>query len=348
MYGVTPANKAALIAHLRERYVDSPWATGGVMGFGAFDQAGAFSTDPDTSRFDSWVELWPDARRYCVFNNVKDTIGGVKIGEPGFEPRVAAWIRFWADHARSKGIRPDQLVLLLVDEPHRNEQDERILAWAKPIRAAEPDVVIWEDPTYADPTEALPEMMAAATVLCPNRPMLLREGKPFADFFRAQKADGRRLDFYSCSGPGFLLDPYAYHRLQAWTCFDFGAESTFFWAFGDTGNSNPWNAYTAKRTSYTPVFLGPDSVTAAKQMEAIRESVQDVEYLLMLRRRIRDLEKTTPGHPQLDNARKILRNAPRRVLDGQTAEILKWQEPKDRSIADTVRIEVGDMLEKLN
>lgn len=346
-YGVTPANRDALIAHLRERFVDSPWGTGSVMPFGTFAADGTYTQTPDTTRFERWLQRWPKARRYCVFNAVGGNIAGVKIGDPGFAPRVTNWIRFWVDFLRSKGIKPEQLHLLLLDEPNRQEQDQVILAWAKVIQAAEPAVVIWEDPTYRKPEEALPEMMAIADVLCPNRPMLLQGGKPFADFYRAQKAAGRRLDFYSCSGPAFLLDPYSYHRLQAWTCFDFGAEGTFFWAFGDTGGGDPWNAYTAKRTAYAPAFVAPDSVTAGKHMEAIRESVGDFEYLVLLRQRIADREKATPQDPRLPAARALLAAAPGRVLNAEKASELGWREAKDRSVADAVRTEVGEMLERL-
>jgi hypothetical protein len=344
-YGVTPANREALIAHLREHYVDSPWATSAVMPSGSFGPDGQFTQPPATGRFDTWLQRWPDARRYCVFNAVGDSIAGAKIGTPEFAPRVVTWIRFWGQYLRDKGIRPDQLVLLLVDEPSSPEQDRVIVAWAQAIKAAEPGVVIWVDPIHKDPTEASPELMAAVDVLCPNRPMLLRGGRPFVDFYLGQKAAGRRLDLYSCSGPAFLLDPYTYHRLQAWSCFELGAESSFFWAFADTGGGSPWNAYTAERTAYAPAFVAPDSITAGKHMEAIRESVADFEYLTLLRTRIASLEKTNPNHARLPAARALLAAAPGRVLGAEKAADLGWREPKDRTVADTVRIEIGEMLE---
>lgn len=346
-YGVTPANREALIAHLRERYVDSPWGTGAVMPTGTFGPDGQFTKTPDTARFDTWLQRWPKARRYCVFNAVGNSLDGVRIDNPAFAPRVVTWIRFWVQHLRDKGVRPDQLTLLLVDEPSQPDQEKTILAWAQPIQAAEPDVVVWVDPIHKDPTQAAPEFMAAMDMLCPNRPMLLQGGLPFADFYRAQKAAGRRLDFYSCSGPAFLLDPYTYHRLQAWTCFEFGAESSFFWAFGDTGGGNPWNAYTAKRTSYAPAFVAPDSITAGKHMEAIRESAEDVEYLTLLRARIEAVGKATPNHARLPAAKALMAGAIPRVLGADKASDLGWREPKDRSLADTVRIEIGEVLEAL-
>ncbi|OGV72674.1 MAG: hypothetical protein A3K19_06845 [Lentisphaerae bacterium RIFOXYB12_FULL_65_16] len=346
-YGVTTQNRDALIQHLCERFVDSPWGTPALMGHGKYDEAGQLTQPPDTTRFHTWLQRWPKARRYCVYNAVGDNIAGTKIDDPLFPVKVGNWIRFWTGFLRERGIAPNQLVLLLLDEPNRNEQDKIIVAWARAVKAAEPDVVLWEDPTYTEPWTALPEMMQAADVLCPNRPQLLKYGADFAQFYRAQKAQGRRLDFYSCSGPVRLLDPYSYHRLQAWTCFDFGAESTFFWAFGDTSGADSWNEYFCKRDSFSPLFLSKDSVTPGRHMEAIRESVEDYEYLVMLRDRIAALEKAAPGHALLPKAKELLATAPGRVLQAPGVDALDWRDAKDRSIADTVRIEVAGMLEQL-
>ena len=348
-YGVNDANREALIAHLRSRFVDSPWSTPGVMPFGTYGEDGAMAQPPDTSIFDTWIKRWPDARRFCVFNNVRDNIAGRKMDDPLFAVQVANWIRFWVAFLHERDVEPDRLVLLLVDEPRNPEHDRIIISWARAIKAAAPGVVLWEDPIYKDPKKVTPEMLSAVDVLCPNRVHLLQGGETLTALYREQQAQGRRLELYSCSGPARLLDPYAYHRLQAWHCFAIGAEATHFWAFGDTGGggANSWNEYLSTRHSYTPLFLGPKSVTAGRHMEALRESVEDYEYLVMLRRRIAQLEKTNRAHPRLPAARRLLADAPGRVLGGSDANEIRWQQTRDRSVADTVRIEIGDMLESL-
>jgi hypothetical protein len=346
-YGITPENRAALIAHWRERYVDSPWAWPDIMPIGSFGPDGHFAQTPDTTAFDAWIAGWPEARRYFVFNNVGDDIGGVRIGDPGFAPRVEAWIHFWVKHLRTKGVQPEQLFLLLVDGLKQASQAKTTVAWARVIQTAEPGVVIWAVPMYEDPAKAPSELLAICDVLCPDRPMLLEGGKPFADFYRGQRAAGRRLAFTASRGPAFLLDPYSYYRLQAWTCFEFGAEGTSFWSLTDTGGRDSWHAYAAGRIAYTPTFIGPDSVTAGKHMEAIRESVEDFEYLVQLRQRIAAVGEATPNQALLPAARALLAEAPARVLGAPGASALQWRDPKDRSLADTVRIEIGEMLEKM-
>jgi len=341
MYGVTTTNRGALITHLQERFVDSPWGTSGVMPFGSFDPAGNFIQKPDTSRFDTWIARWPNARRYYVFLNVGASLAGFKMGSEAFEARVKTWIDFWMTHTATKGIKPDQLFLLLLDEPSENDQDRIIIAWAKAIRAAQPEVMLWENPSYLNPEIAMPEMMSSVDVLCPHRLQMLSQGKHFEDFYRKQKAEGKRLDFYSAGGPVHLLDPYSYVRLQAWNCWDLGAESTFFWAFGDTGGGNPWNPYMATGMNYAPMFLTPDSVTPGKHMEALRESVEDFEYFVMLKDAI---AKANPGNLALPKAKELLQSGAHRVLDAKNANMLNWSDDKNRWIAEEVRLEILETL----
>jgi hypothetical protein len=353
MYGVTPQNRSALIAHLQNRFVDSPWATYGVMPFGEFDAAGQFAEAPATRSLDNWVRDWPEARRYHVFNRVDGT-APIKPDDPLFAVKVGTWIRFWVAHLKTLGIGPERLFLLLVDESGSVEHDRLITAWAQAIKAAEPGVSIWDDGTR--PVERMTsDLLAAVDYMCPHRPSLMAE-KDAAQLavYRQQREAGKGLYLYSCWGPARTLDPYAYHRLQAWSAFQMGAEGSFFWALGSNGGGSSWNDYVQKDTSYTPLFMTPDSVTPAKHMEAIRESVGDFETLSMLRDRVSELEQRQPQHKLLPRAKALLAGAADRVLSARGATIseyatreMRWQAPRDRGCADRVRIEVGEMLEKL-
>ncbi len=348
MYGLTPENTQPLIEYLRANHVDTPWASSQVLPHGSFDAQGGMVKRPDTAHFDRWVGRWPGARRYAVFALVGDRIGKLARGTSAFDRAVGEWITFWIDHAAGKGIDQEQILLLLVDEPKNVEQAQRTIDWATPIQAATPGVVVFSTPVYQQMDQAPAEFWQVLDTLCPHRPHLLNLGRSFEDFYRGQREAGKALEFYSCSGPAFHLDPYSYYRLQAWTCFDMGAEATSFWAFADTGVGGSWNPYIHERMSYTPLFLGPDSVTPGKHMEAIRESVQDYEYLVMLRDRILEIEGTHPDHPMLTAAKKLLEDACGRVLDAEGAAQPTWTSEKDRAVADRVLVEVGVMLERLD
>ena len=334
---ITPQNREAVLAHLRSHFVDSPWAT-----------AAVWPANRDTANFDRWIARWPNARQYCVFASVESQFDGAKLGTPEFEKKTGEWLKFWVHHAGERGLKPEQLVLLLLDEPHEAQQDAVILAWAKALRAVQSGVKIWEDPIHNDPTKANQEMMALCDVLCPNRPMYLAGKQMFRDYYAQRHAAGTELAFYSCSGPVRLLDPYAYHRLQAWTCWQQGARATYFWSFGDGGGGSSWNEYAQQHAaSYVPFFLDPTGVTAGKHMEAIRESVEDYEYLAMLSSKVAAAEQAGRKGPQLERARKLLAEAADRVLNATGADHLQWAQSKNRTIADQVRVEILDVLTEL-
>lgn len=352
LYGVTPRNRAAFLAHLQSRGVDSPWATYGVMGFGEYDAQGGFAKPPGTRSLDNWLNDWPRARRYQVFLRV-DGRTVPKPDDPLFAAEVGTWIRFWVAHLEARGVAPERLFLLLVDEPESVEEDRLIIAWARAIKAAEPRVKIWDDGTR--PVERMtPDILSVVDAMCPHRPSLMaHQDEAEMAVYRRQRAAGKSLYLYSCWGPTRLLDPYAYYRLQAWSAFAMGGEGSFFWALGSTAG-NCWNAYTQQDTAYTPLFMTPDSVTPGKHMEAIRESAGDFETLSMLQDRVRELEQQEPRHRLLPQARALLANAAPRVLSARGAGLagyqrqeMDWNRPRDRHVADAVRIEVAEMLEKL-
>jgi len=352
-YGVTPTNRDAFIAHLRAHGVNAPWATSAAMPPGTFDATGAMTQKPDTANFDAWVRQWPGAARYMVFasvgsySSVRSSFAGSEVGTPLFEKKVAAWIRFWARHMRDLGLTADQLGLLLVDEPNRKEQYDVIRAWAEIIQKTEPDVIVWEDPCPRD-WDGFDAMARSVDVLTPNRSHWLMRDEAFRSRFREQRKAGRRLGFYSCAGPARTFDPYAYYLLQHWQCFKEGATWSGFWAFGDNAGQSCWNEYLAGGNGpYCPVYLDETSVTGAKYMEAIGEGVQDYEVLVMLRDRIAAVEKAGKNPPALARAKALLAGACDRVLAGATTQGYRWDAPKDRSVADAVRIEILEALTAL-
>jgi len=353
-YGVTPENRAAFLEHLQSHHVNAPWATSGVMRSYQFDGDDPTKVRLDTRTFDDWIAQWPDARACLVFLSVahysgtlRSSLGGAEIGSPEFDARVGAWISAWVKHLKSKGIAPERLGLLIHDEPHEGSDVGPLLAWARAIKKAEPGVIVWEDPTYRNPAAAPAEPFEACDVLCPNRPMWLGAGEAFARFYRDQQARGRTLQFYSCSGPAKLLDPYSYHRLQAWHAWHVGGTGSFFWAFGDNSGASSFNEYFAKAGPYTPLFLDEKNVVAGKHMEAIRESAQDYEYFVMLRAAVDRAKAAGRSDDAVRRAEDLLRTGAAEVLGAEGAAELHWHEPKDRTVADRVRVKLLETLVSL-
>ena len=254
-------------------------------------------------------------------------------------------------------IDPAKIAFLLVDEPGANPSyaltaDTIIINWANAIKNAfspgESRVRIWEDPFFSDPNDhsvLAPEMMSVCDVLCPH-PFLSWPFDTEEQYFETltqPPATGKALAFYSTDYSD-TVDPYAYYRLQAWYSFQKGAAEMSFWAFSDQRGNPSWKTkdyYTSR--SYSPLFIDPLSVTDGKGMEAIREGVEDYEYLQMLRSQIAAL----PAGTSKDQAQAVLDTAVNSTLASYTATNLQWSAAKDRTVADTQRNLVLSMLETL-
>jgi hypothetical protein len=132
--------------------------------------------------------------------------------------------------------------------------------------------------------------------------------------------------------------------MQAWTAWQHGADAMHFWAFGDNGRASSWNEYALLgAVGYSPSFLDDSSITTSKHMEAIREGVEDFEYLYMLREAITEAESSGVDPALVQQARDLLDGLPAAVLPPPDASIY-WADELDRSVADQAREEILQML----
>ena len=346
---ITAQNRSAIVEHLREHRVDSPWALKLALPRGTHDATGAMTAPPSTDYLDAWIELWPDAAQYMVFAKVGDNFESLPMGTPEFETAVKAWVQFWEGYIKSKGLRPEQFALLLVDEPDEPYQDARILAWARPIRAAETTMRIWEDVTHEDMNEADENMIDACHVLSPNYNAFLFKDQDYRDYFLSKRDQGIALEYYT-AWLSRVFDPYA-GRIMAWTCWRYEAGAFYLWSLTDTGHASSWNEYLTIKSAYSPIFIDKDSVTAGKHLEAAREGVQDYEYFAMLNRAIHSASARGVSGPELENARELLESLPASVCDaaghreGLDGDLplsgFHWlNDNVDRTLADEARIQV--------
>lgn len=346
-YGIRKTNRDAVISFLQQYYVNAPWGGSSSLPHGKFNSAGQMTEKPDTARFDNWVRQWPKAKMYLIFLAVPDNFDGQKMGTPAFNAMVGEWAKFWAAHMTELGLKPSQLGLLIVDEPNNKSQYDVITAWARAIEAAAPELVTWEDPQPTEDKDCL-EMFSAVDVLCPHRAQWLASDPWFSEMFLKQRDAGKKLWFYSAAGPARSFDPYSYYLLQEWHAFQVGAIGSNYWAFGDSGGVNCWNEYPAQGNGpYCPVYLDDTSITTAKWMEAVREGIQDFEYLTMLKTRVAELERKGVPAAKLARAKALLVSGPARVMALEKKDNYRWDETKDRGMQDVVRIEILKALVEL-
>lgn len=329
--------------------VDTPWAIQ-ILDYGKYDDEGNMTTPPATEAFDQWVALWPNARRFGIFNHSKEDIDGKQMGTPAFENAVRQWAKFWGDHIEKLGLK-QEFLLLVIDEPgYFDHQVPHATAWASAAREGTGRFKLWTDPCFKDPEKgATPEFWKAHDIVCPLLTMLREEGPDLVDYYVRKREAGHRLELYSCDGPSTQLDPYHYYRLQAWAAVDMGATAQTFWQLSDHAQKGlSWNEYINTYILYTPQFIGRDGVVTSRQMEAIREGMNDYEYFAILRKLTEQAKAAGVGGEWVAKADTLLKESPKRVLEGQTVAMMKWPAEAEREKADAVASELGETISQLS
>ena len=355
----SPGNLAGKMREMRAMYVDTPWATSRAMPKGAkFGKDGALLNPDglDYKVWDDWVALWGDtARQYCVFIGAGDAFHGEKKGTPRFNRMVGEYMRAWYEHAVKGGLAGRPVYILTVDEPRTDEMDETFAVWAKAIKSCGAGFRLFIDPDRVKAEATMPAVYDLGDAICPKS---LNIWLGASDEFHRKLAGrpGKELWLYSCSGPARTFDPVFYHRAQAWRAWGLGAKASLFWAFGCGGGiGDSWRPFDQPGTEYSPFMVSPDDAMAAKQSEAIKEGVEDYEYLAMFSGLIAEAKRKGVD---VSVEERLAAGAVERVLgDGAFAAAngrkgndprYDWDFPNRRGAADEVRLEILAAIEKLS
>jgi hypothetical protein len=122
--------------------------------------------------------------------------------------------------------------------------------------------------------------------------------------------------------------------------------SSNFWSFADAAGGSSWNEYSQTVKSCAPLFISPDGVVSGKHLEAMREGVEDYEYLVMLDRAVKN-RKGDAGN--LAGIKKMLDELPNQVCAAVPANgELRWKASTESTRADKARTEILKALITLN
>jgi hypothetical protein len=96
------------------------------------------------------------------------------------------------------------------------------------------------------------------------------------------------------------------------------------------------------------LFLDAETVVAGKQMEAIRESVEDYEYFVMLQKAVERAKAAGRSDGAVAKAESLLSDGVRGVLEAPDVAKLSWHDKKDRTLADRMRRRLLESLLQLS
>lgn len=346
-YALTQNNFKDAIAMMRKYFINIPVGRAVLASYPGkkdFDKTGTLIRKLDFSLFDEWAKLWPDATAYQIFLLVtqeNDKFAGFTPGTPEFEKAIAEWLNAFSKHVKSKGLDPKKIMFNTLDEPRKPQNYQTLEKWVSAMKKSGAGFSIFSDPVCLEKENNMryaPSALKKVDILCPLMAYYLSYSKDIKDFFEKEKAAGKEMWFYMCTEPNREFDP-SYFRLQPWQAFKYGATGSGFWSFSDTGKlPSNWNPYANPTgNDYSPVYIDEDSITTAKQMEAVREGIEDYQYLIMLRNAATDSAAK-------EKACEVIRKT--EELSGKEYW-KKWDTQKTPcSFADNARNEVLDRLEE--
>jgi len=344
-YGINANTMPAAINMMQSHYVDTPVASG-LFGIGTpvesdFNENNHLrpNTKLDFTKFDRWIKRWPDARHYLIYYSVNAnySFAGAKMGTPIFNARFGSYIKTIADHAKTLGIQPSQLLFCFKDEPHDDEGNITMMDLASALKSVASEVGVFSNPQWRDPTKAKDQN----AFLLPD--ILCTSGIYAMDFYEKLRRDhGRQLWFYTTPPGVHALDPQGFYRDYAWEVFAMHGVGEGWWAFGDTTTPTSWNAYNSAYGGYSPVFLDEDHVYNSIHWEAVREGVEDFEILSMLN----DAIQKSANPQQKERAQKILDAAV--TIAKKNYNKGQWPSQTDPDVVDAELTKVRDMLEQMD
>ena len=306
---------------------------------------GRLAAPLDFSAFDAWTEQWPGARRYVVYMNVlpHTRMGDAEPGTPRFDTALEDWAGQWDAHLARRGFEPGRVVLQILDEPRDEIGYRRTREWARPIRKASTRLWLYSNPMIS--AASFEKDLADYDILSPIREVALKASGPERAVYENRRDGGGAYWIYNCHGGPFNAAPW-YYRGQAWDCFRLGATGSIFWSLGDA-SGNAWNRYASKLVYYAPFLIDGDGRISTKHFEAIREGVQDYEYLTLLRGAVEAARASGRSDALLADAEKTLASVVASVADAGADAGADADADADLA-AEAGRLRVWQALEKLS
>jgi hypothetical protein len=222
-----------------------------------------------------------------------------------------AWLACW-DRAAAELARPGiTFFVYLKDEPNDREAYEYVRRWGKAIREARSVVKVmvveqpWTEPGNAGADRAWGDLYGAVDIWCPLF-SLFREG-PAAQ----RQALGETLWAYTalCQGeptPWWHIDyPLLNYRVPAWIAWRYRIRGLLYWGGLSYWSAveDPWTQPESYRGSgvlqqgekgivfngegmlvYPARAVGYDGIVPSIRLSALRDAVEDYEYLAILER----------------------------------------------------------------
>ena len=208
-----------------------------------------------------------------------------EVGSAGYQGDLKKFLAELVAHLAGAGLDTNHFALYPIDEPGGVGWSavNQLVAFGKQVRAANPNVMLYEDGGGELP---MFEAMATCMDIWVPSIYMLAEKTPLMDVVRKT---GKMLWSYNCAygysrpvGPNLKnMNIIRDYRAAAPFAFRHGATGIGFWCYNLGGD--PWGRIDME---YMLVYPGRTKPITSRRWEAVREGIEDYRILAALRKRL--------------------------------------------------------------
>ncbi|HPO07716.1 MAG TPA: hypothetical protein PLZ55_03535 [bacterium] len=299
--GMEDAVRKDLIAHSSTVFLaPSPSAT--------FDAEGNLIGDIDYSKHDEFIRAYraDPPESVFLFGSAQNAVRGPKFLSASWERGYETYLKQWMKHLKELGVGYEEFAMYPYDEPNLQGSKvvDQLIAVAKATRKADPNILIYTDPTTGSTVELIESLAPYIDIWCPSAELIERSGEDLIPLF---KKYGKEVWFYDAAGHARTLSTLGIYRWRPWESWSRGFTGCGHWVY----SSHPHDLWVGPNPSanYYPTVYDGEGVVTSKRWEACREGVEDYEYLYVLREMIRTAKEKGVAKEKIDKAQAVLDRA---------------------------------------
>jgi outer membrane protein assembly factor BamB len=252
-------------------------------------------------------------RRYSphgvlLFLSPQHSVKGSPFLSDPWKTAFVAYLREWVTHQKALGLSYQQWALYPYDEPSTpfSKTTLDLVAVAKLIRAADPRIRIYADPTSGTTLESVELLKGLIDIWCPSSELLERLGDEMLPIVK--KAG--EVWVYDAAGRSKTLSCLGIYRWRFWHAWNQALTGVGWWTYAQHADVSRWLGPNPTGDFFATVYEGPDGPVSSKRWEAAREGIEDYALLFLLRQR---LERAAARGVDVSEVKRLLAELPPRV-----------------------------------
>ena len=275
-----------------------------------FDAQGEMLEAPDFSAHDEAARRLSRLGMLLYISPQSAVVGPAFLSD-AWNKAFIAYLRAWAAHNKELGLDYDAWALYPYDEPSTpfSATTQNLAAVAKVIREADPNILIYTDPTSGTTMESLDMLRGLIDIWQPSSELLERFGP---ELVPELKRTGKQVWFYDAAGNAKTLSCLGIYRWRFWYAWQLGLTGVGWWVYAHHG-ADRWDGPNPTGDYYPTIYDGASGPVASKRWEAAREGVEDYEYLYLLRESIRAAQARGVPEAELADAKRLLETLPAEI-----------------------------------